>query len=161
NLITNAPADAGSVVEALIADPAVRRVNFTGSTQTGRIVAQVAARYLKPVLLELGGKAPLLRLAHTDVPNPGRAAPFGAYLHQGQGCLSTERIVIDEKMADAFAEKLAAKAKTVVAGNPHSSDAPLGSLISADAALRVNALVKNAVSNGARLLAGGKVDGSI
>jgi acyl-CoA reductase-like NAD-dependent aldehyde dehydrogenase len=161
NLITNAPADAGSVVEALIADPAVRRVNFTGSTRTGRIVAQVAARYLKPVLLELGGKAPLLVLADADVDNAVRAAAFGAYIHQGQVCMSTERIVIDEKIADAFAEKLAAKARTVVAGNPHSSDAPLGSLISADAALRVNALVKNAVSNGARLLAGGKVDGSI
>ncbi|MGY8631955.1 aldehyde dehydrogenase [Bradyrhizobium sp. 14AA] len=161
NFITNAPADAGRIVETMIAAPEVRRVNFTGSTRTGRIVAQLAAQYLKPVLLELGGKAPLLVLDDADVDHAVRAAAFGAYIHQGQVCMSTERIVIDTKIADEFAQKLAAKAKTIVAGNPHASDVPLGALIGADAAVRVDGLVKDAVAKGADLLAGGKVESAI
>ncbi|MBR0755276.1 aldehyde dehydrogenase [Bradyrhizobium jicamae] len=161
NFITNAPAEAGRVVEALIAAPEVRRVNFTGSTKTGRIVAEIAARYLKPALLELGGKAPLLVLKDADIDDAVRAAAFGAYIHQGQVCMSTERIVIDEAIAEEFAAKLAAKAKTIVAGNPHVSDVPLGSLISADSAGRVGALVNDAVSKGAKLLAGGRIDGPV
>ena len=66
NVVTNAPDDAAKVVEALIAHPAVRRINFTGSTRVGRIIAETAARYLKPVLLELGGKAPMVMLDDAD-----------------------------------------------------------------------------------------------
>ena len=161
NVITNAPSEAGPVVEAMIAHPAVRRVNFTGSTRTGRIIAELAARYLKPVLLELGGKAPMLVLEDADIDNAVRAAAFGAFIHQGQVCMSTERIVVDNKIADEFAEKMAAKTKTIAAGNPQINDVALGSLISRDAAARVGGLIRDAVERGARLLAGGNIDGSI
>jgi acyl-CoA reductase-like NAD-dependent aldehyde dehydrogenase len=161
NVITNAPTEAGPVVEAMIAHPGVRRVNFTGSTRTGRIIAELAARYLKPALLELGGKAPMLVLEDADVDNAVRAAAFGAFIHQGQVCMSTERILVDEKIADEFAAKMAAKTKTIAAGNPQISDVALGSLISKEAARRVSGLVQEAVDHGAHLLAGGNVDGSI
>jgi acyl-CoA reductase-like NAD-dependent aldehyde dehydrogenase len=161
NVITNAPEDAAKIGEALIGHPAVRRVNFTGSTRTGRIVAETAARYLKPVLLELGGKAPMIVLADADIDNAVRAAAFGAFMHQGQICMSTERIVIDDKVADQFAQKLAAKSNAVNAGSPGDKTCALGSLISRDAALRAVVLVKDAVDKGAKLLCGGDVEGTV
>ena len=94
------------MVEALIAHPAVRRVNFTGSTRVGRIVAKKCAEHLKPVLLELGGKSPLVVLDDADLDEAVNAAAFGAFANQGQICMSTERIVVDEKVADEFVEKL-------------------------------------------------------
>ena len=161
NFVTNAPANAASIVETMVAHPAVRRVNFTGSTRTGRIIAELAARHLKPVLLELGGKAPILVLADAEVDNAVRAAAFGAYIHQGQVCMSTERVVVDHKIADDFARKLAVKAASVTAGDPRTSDAPLGSLIGIDSVKRVKALIDDAVGKGATLLAGGDADGTL
>ena len=91
NLVTNEPQDAAAVVEELIAHPAVRRISFTGSTRVGRTIAQTAARHLKRVLLELGGKAPLVVLADADLERAVAAASFGSFMHQGQICMSTER----------------------------------------------------------------------
>ena len=87
NVVTNAPADAAKVVETLIAHPAVRRVNFTGSTAVGRIIAELAGRHLKQALLELGGKAPLVVLDDADIDAAVNAAIFGAFMHQGQICI--------------------------------------------------------------------------
>jgi acyl-CoA reductase-like NAD-dependent aldehyde dehydrogenase len=160
NLITNAPADATKIGEALISHPAVRRVNFTGSTKTGRIVAETAARYLKPVLLELGGKAPLLILADADIDNAVRAAAFGGFMHQGQICMSTERIVIDSTVADDFVDKLAKRASKYQIRAPGEAGFELGSMISCDAASRSEALVKDAVAKGATVRAGGNIRGA-
>jgi vanillin dehydrogenase len=160
NLITNAPADAAKIGEALISHPAVRRVNFTGSTKTGRIVAETAARYLKPVLLELGGKAPLLILADADLDNAVRAAAFGGFMHQGQICMSTERIVIDSTVADDFVKKLAKRASNYQIREPGEAGFALGSMISCDAASRSEELVKDAVAKGAKLVAGGNIRGA-
>src|SRR4051812_19241830 len=95
NLITNDPADAGDVVDELIAHPATRRINFTGSTKVGRIIAENAGRHLKRVLLELGGKAPILVLKDANLDRAVAAANFGAFFHQGQICMSTERAIVD------------------------------------------------------------------
>ena len=160
NLITNAPADAAQIGEALISHPAVRRVNFTGSTRTGRLVAETAARYLKPVLLELGGKAPFLVLADADIDNAVRAAAFGSFMHAGQICMSTERVVIDSQVADEFARKLAAKADSLTATASEHSAGAIGCLISKESALRSEELVRDAVQKGAQLLAGGKAEGT-
>ena len=129
NVLTNAPEDAPELIEMLIAHPAVRRINFTGSTRVGRIIAQVAAKYLKPALLELGGKAPMVVLDDADIDAAVAAAGFGAFMNQGQICMSTERIVVDEKIADAFVAKLATKAGSLIAGDPRKGNTPLGSLI--------------------------------
>jgi len=105
NLATNAPTDAGEVVGAMIDHPAVRRVNFTGSTAIGRIIAKRCAEHLKPALLELGGKAPLLVLEDADLDEAVKAAAFGAFMNQGQICMSTERIIVVDAVANAFVEK--------------------------------------------------------
>ena len=161
NVITNAPEDAPDLIEALIAHPAVRRINFTGSTRVGRIIAQTAARYLKPALLELGGKAPLIVLDDADIDAAVAAAAFGAFMNQGQICMSTERIVLDNKVADAFVAKLATKANSLVAGDPRKGGTPLGSLIGADAVDRIQGLIKDAVAKGARVVAGGRSEGTL
>ena len=161
NVVTNAPDDAGKVGETLISHPAVRRISFTGSTRTGRLVAETAARYLKPVLLELGGKASLIVLDDADLDAAVEAAAFGAFVNQGQVCMSTERIVVDEQVADAFVAKFAVKARSLVAGDPRDGDVAIGSLVNADAVAHVRALIDDAVGKGARLVAGGEVRGTI
>src|SRR5262245_2370363 len=160
NVITNDPKDAAQVVEALIAHPAVRRINFTGSTRVGKIIAELAGRHLKPVLLELGGKAPLLVLDDADIDGAVNAAVFGAFMNQGQICMSTERIVVDEKIADEFVGKLAGRAASLPAGDPRGH-VVLGSLVSARSAEKMDELVADAVAKGAKLVAGGKRVGTV
>jgi acyl-CoA reductase-like NAD-dependent aldehyde dehydrogenase len=161
NVITNAPENAPEVIEALIAHTAVRRINFTGSTRVGRIIAETAARFLKPVLLELGGKASLVVLDDADLDAAVAASAFGAFMNQGQICMSTERIVVDHAVADDFVAKLAAKAESLQAGNPRHGNFALGSLVGVEAAERISGLVNDAVSKGAKLLAGGRVEGTV
>jgi len=159
-VVTNDPSEASEVVDVLIGHPAVRRVNFTGSTRVGRLVAEVAARHLKPVLLELGGKAPLLVLDDADLDEAAAAAAFGAFMNQGQICMSTERLVVDDRVADAFAEKISRKAALLLAGNPRTGQAPLGPVVGFDAVDRIDGIVKDAVTKGATILAGGRVEGT-
>jgi acyl-CoA reductase-like NAD-dependent aldehyde dehydrogenase len=161
NIISNAPADAARIVERLIANPAVRRVNFTGSTGVGRIVGELSARHLKPALLELGGKAPLLVLDDADLDAAVEAAAFGAFFNQGQICMSTERLIVDESVADEFVAKLAAKAARLPAGAAESPGCVLASMVSAEAAAKVKGLVEDAVGKGALLVAGGEIEGAI
>jgi acyl-CoA reductase-like NAD-dependent aldehyde dehydrogenase len=156
NVISNAPADASVVVEALIAHPVVRRVNFTGSTRVGRIVAQVAARHLKRCLLELGGKAAFLVLDDADVGEAVKAAAFGAYFNQGQICMSTERIIVMDEVAEEFVGRLAEKVATLKSGDPARGIFPIGAMITAESARRVRSLVEDAIGKGATLLAGGE-----
>ncbi|HEX8389608.1 MAG TPA: aldehyde dehydrogenase family protein, partial [Sphingomonas sp.] len=155
NLVTNAPADAGEIVAALIDHPAVRRINFTGSTAVGRIIARRAAEHLKPVLLELGGKAPLIVLDDADLDEAVKAAAFGAFMNQGQICMSTERIIVVESVADAFADAFAAKARTLTVGHPRAGGAPLGAVVDVKTVDHVTALVDDAVARGGVLLTGG------
>jgi acyl-CoA reductase-like NAD-dependent aldehyde dehydrogenase/ABC-type branched-subunit amino acid transport system ATPase component len=161
SFVTNAPTDAGPVVEALIAHPAVRRINFTGSTRVGRIVAETAGRHLKPVLLELGGKAPMVVLDDADLDEAVKAAAFGAFMNQGQICMSTERIVVDEAVADEFVARFAATAASLPAGDPRSGNVVLGSVVSREAVDKVQALIADATAKGAVLAAGGRVEGTI
>ena len=158
NFVTNAPADAAAVVEAMIAHPAVRRVNFTGSTGVGRIIAGTCARYLKPVVLELGGKAPLLVLDDADLEAAVNGAAFGAFANSGQICMSTERIIVDESIADSFVAKLADKAAGLPLGDPRQGPVVLGSVVDTSTVHRCNALIDDALAHGARLVCGGKVD---
>ena len=155
NALSNDPADAPDLVEALIANPAVRRVNFTGSTRVGKVIGELAGRHLKPALLELGGKAPMIVLEDADIDAAVAAAGFGAYMNQGQICMSTERIIAVGAAGDRFVEAFAAKVAGLTAGDPREGTAPLGSLVSDAAAMRVGDLVQDAVDKGARLIGGG------
>jgi len=161
NFVTNAPVDAGQVVEAMIAHPAVRRVNFTGSTHVGRIIAQRCAAHLKPTVLELGGKAPLLVLDDADLDAAVNGAAFGAFANSGQICMSTERIVVDVKVADTFVSKLADKAKALPLGDPRQGPVVLGSVVDMSTVRRVNELIDDAISKGAKLVCGGKAESTL
>ncbi|WP_332775429.1 aldehyde dehydrogenase [Polaromonas sp.] len=158
NFVTNAPADAGAVVEAMIAHPAVRRVNFTGSTHVGKIIAGTCAKYLKPAVLELGGKAPLVVLDDADIDAAVKAAAFGAFANSGQICMSTERIIVDNKIADDFVARLAAKAQSLPLGDPRKGPVVLGSVVDMATVQRCNALIDDALAKGARLVCGGRAD---
>src|SRR3954463_2924947 len=129
NLITNAPEDAAAVVEALIAHPKVRRVNFTGSTKIGKVIASKAGEHLKRTLLELGGKAPMVVLPDADLDEAVNAAGFGAFMNSGQICMSTERVVIDRSVAGEFGDKLAAKASSLPYGDPRDEGTAIGPVI--------------------------------
>jgi benzaldehyde dehydrogenase (NAD) len=159
NLITNAPQNAGEIVGALIDHKAVTRINFTGSTAVGRIVAVRAAQNLKPVLLELGGKAPMLVLDDADLDEAVKAAAFGAFMNQGQICMSTERIIVADSVADAFVGKFKAKVATMATGNPRDGKTPLGAVVDLKTARHVDTLVQDALAQGAQKINGGNADG--
>ena len=161
NFVTNAPTDAGAVVEAMVAHPAVRRVNFTGSTKVGRIIAQTCARYLKPVVLELGGKAPMVILDDADIDAAVAGAAFGAFANSGQICMSTERIVVDRKIADEFVARFAAKAQSLPLGDPREGPVVLGSVVDMATVARCNALIDDALAKGATLVCGGKAHNTL
>ena len=159
NFLTSSPEDADRVVEAIIAHPAVRRVNFTGSTGVGRIIAEKAARHLKPALLELGGKAPFVVLDDADIDGAVNAAVFGSFLYQGQICMSTERFVVDETVADEFVAKFAARAQSASGRRPaHGSGCVVGPMVRPESGDRINGLIEDAVSKGAEVVAGGPAD---
>ncbi|WP_198086883.1 aldehyde dehydrogenase, partial [Variovorax sp. E3] len=161
NFVTNAPADAGAVVEAMVAHHAVRRVNFTGSTRVGRLIAQTCARYIKPAVLELGGKAPFVVLDDADVDAAVNAAIFGSFANSGQICMSTERIVVDNAVADEFVAKFAARAQALPLGDPREGPVVLGSVVDMSTVKRCNALIDDALAKGARLVCGGKAQNTL
>ncbi len=162
NYLTNAPADAGAVVEAMVSHPAVRRVNFTGSTRVGRIIAMTCAKYLKPVVLELGGKAPLVILDDADLDDAVNAAAFGCFANSGQICMSTERIIVDAKVADEFVRKFVTKTKSLPLGDPRKPEpVVLGSVIGMSTVEHCNALIDDAIAKGAKLACGGKADSTL
>jgi acyl-CoA reductase-like NAD-dependent aldehyde dehydrogenase len=159
NLISNAPEDAAAIVGALIDHKAVKRINFTGSTAVGRIVAVRAAQNLKPVLLELGGKAPLIVLEDADLDEAVKAAAFGAFMNQGQICMSTERIIVVEPVAEAFARKFRDKVASMATGDPRVGTTPLGAVVDLKTVRHVEALVAEALAAGAQRINGGEAAG--
>jgi len=161
NVLTNDPRNADEIAEAVIGHPAVKRVNFTGSTRVGRILARTAAKYLKPILLELGGKAPLIVLDDADIDAAVDATVFGAYANSGQICMSTERVIIDAKVADQFAAKLAKRVAGLPSGDPRKGEVVFGSVVGKPTVERVQRLVKAAVEKGAKVLTGGEATGTI
>ena len=161
NVVTNAPEDAAEVVGALIDAPQVRRINFTGSTAVGKIIAKRAAEHLKPVLLELGGKAPMIVLEDADLDEAVKAAAFGAYMNQGQICMSTERIIVVDAVADEFARKFKAKVETMSVGNPAAGNTPLGAVVDRRTVDKCYALIEDAVGKGAELLTGGETTDNV
>lgn len=159
-VVHNREDEAPEIVEALIAHPAVRRVNFTGSTRVGRVIAEYSARHLKRCLLELGSKASLIVLDDADIDAAVDAAAYGAFFHQGQVCMSTERLVVHESIADAFIEKLHARAERMSVASGDRQEDQLGPMISEQAAIRVKALIDDAVTKGATLVTGGNRKGA-
>jgi vanillin dehydrogenase len=155
-VVLNDREDAPEVVEALIADPGVRRISFTGSTQVGRIIGQLAGRHLKPVLLELGGKNPVIVCDDADLDHAASAIVYSKYMNAGQICLSFDRIIMQESIASELTDRLVEKVKALVSGAPEEPGTVVGPLINERAAQRVEALVHDALEHGAKALAGGE-----
>ena len=160
NVVTHARAQAAEIGDELCANPKVRRINFTGSTEVGRTLAEAAGRHLKRVVLELGGSNPLIVLGDADLDYAVDAAAFGAFLHQGQICMSARRIIVERPIADAFIDRLVAKTEGLKTGDPNEHDTIIGPLIDAAALDTVVRRVERAVSDGARVLAGGEAVGA-
>jgi acyl-CoA reductase-like NAD-dependent aldehyde dehydrogenase len=158
-IVTHAPGEAAPIGDELIEHPAVRRLNFTGSTATGRRLAEAAGRQLKRVVLELGGYNPLLVLADADLEYAVNASAFGAYMHQGQICMSARRIIVERVVADEFTARLSEKTAGLKAGDPKEPDTIIGPLITRQALETVKRRVDEAVQKGARVLAGGQAVG--
>jgi acyl-CoA reductase-like NAD-dependent aldehyde dehydrogenase len=159
NIVTHAPGQAGPIGDELVSHPAVRRINFTGSTNVGRILAEAAGRHLKRVVLELGGYNPVIVLNDADVDYAVNATAFGAFLHQGQICMSARKVFVERAISDEFIEKLSAKASGLKAGDPNEHDTIIGPLINADALAMVKGRVDQVVAMGGRVLAGGEAVG--
>ena len=159
NIVTHAPGAAGPIGDVLIEHPAVRRLNFTGSSQVGRKIAEAAGRQLKRVVLELGGHNPLIVLGDADLEYAVNASAFGAYLHQGQVCMSTRRIYVERTIAEEFVGRLTEKTKGLKVGDPKEHDTVIGPLINEQALALVKQRVAQAVAQGAKVLAGGEAVG--
>lgn len=157
NVIQHRREDAPGVVEQLIAHPATRKINFTGSTPVGSIIAKLAGQHLKPVLLELGGKAPQIVLEDADLEKAAQTAVIGAWAHvtplwecanwkQGQICMSTERIIVQRSVADKFREALLNAAKNLAGmSGPNAMESTV---------TKVQSLVDDAIKKGAKLAFG-------
>jgi benzaldehyde dehydrogenase (NAD) len=148
-------AEAGT---ALVADPAVRVVSFTGSTAAGRAVAELAGRHLKRLHLELGGNSALVILDDADPERAVSAGAWSSFLHQGQICMTAGRHLVHESLAGAYVEALAAHAEALPVGDPATEQVALGPLIDAGQRDKVHRLVTSSVDAGARLAAGGRYD---
>ena len=159
NIVTHAPGEAGPIGDELVESPHVRRLNFTGSTETGRKLAEAAGRNLKRIVLELGGYNPLIILADADLDYAVNASAFGAFLHQGQICMSARRIIVERPIAERFIDRLSAKTAGLKAGDPREHDTIIGPLISEGALELVKGRVADAVAKGAKVLAGGEASG--
>jgi acyl-CoA reductase-like NAD-dependent aldehyde dehydrogenase len=160
NIVTHAPGEAGAIGDELVENPAVRCINFTGSTETGRRLAEAAGRNLKRLVLELGGSNPLIVLADADLDFAVNATAFGAFLHQGQICMSARRIIVERTIAEEFTLRLAEKTKGLKVGDPTEQDTIIGPLINDSALDLVKGRVEEAVSKGAKVLAGGEAVGA-
>ncbi len=147
-------ADAG---EALVEDPNVKMISFTGSTAVGRRVGEIAGRTLKKVALELGGNSPLVILDDADLDAAASNGAWGSFLHQGQICMATSRHLVHSSIAEEYAAKIAEKAAHLPVGDP-TGEVALGPLINEKQLSRVRRIVDESVAKGARVVAGGGND---
>ncbi|GAA0376030.1 aldehyde dehydrogenase [Acrocarpospora corrugata] len=155
NVVTHAPGDAGAIVEECVTHPRVRRINFTGSTVTGRRLAELAARHLKRPVLQLSGHNSLIVLADADLEYAVNAAAYGAFLHQGEVCMCARRILVERPIAEEFTERFIAKVSQLPVGDPRDPATVLGPLINQWALSLITRRVEEAVALGARVLIGG------
>ncbi len=151
----------GSVVgDRLVNDSRIKKITFTGSTDVGIGIAEKASKSLKKFTLELGGKNPMIVLKDFSVDKAVKAATFGAFFHQGQICMASNRLIVEEKIYDEFCSKITEAAKGLKVGDPHDSSVVIGPLIKEAQCEVIDAQIKDAVSKGARLLLGGTHEGS-
>jgi benzaldehyde dehydrogenase (NAD) len=147
------------VGQAIVEDPNIRMISFTGSTRTGRLVGEAAGRSLKRMVLELGGNSPLVVLDDADIAAASSAGAWGSFLHQGQICLAVSRILVHESIAGDYLDALTERAGRLVVGNPATEQVHLGPIINEKQVERVQGIVDATVGAGASALVGGTHDG--
>ena len=145
--------------DALVMDPRVRKISFTGSTSTGTHISSVAG--VKKLSLELGSSCPVVVLDDADIEYATDAIALGGYINAGQVCISVQRVIVDEKIMGNFLDALKPKVEAIKVGNPKSEETKVGTLISETEAIRVENSIKQAVNEGATLLTGGARDKTI
>ncbi len=161
NVVTHAPGSAGAIADEFFASPDVRVINLIGGVKTARMLAERAGKTLKRTVMELGGFNPMIILDDVDVDYAAHMATFGSFFHQGQICLNTRRIIIQRKIADEFLKKFAARTKALPSGDPLDPKTIIGPLVTPAAVKMVDERVKEALSKGATLHAGGTFSGQI
>jgi len=154
NVLTGAPAAIGS---ELTRHPAVRKLTFTGSTDTGRLLMQQSAANIKKLSLELGGNAPFIVFEDADLDQAVDGLMASKFRNAGQTCVCANRVYLQESIADAFTEKLTARVRAMKPGNGLDADVDLGPLIDQRAVKKVTGLVEDAVAKGASLRTGGRL----
>lgn len=151
----------GSVLgNKFVADPRVRMITFTGSTEVGRELSAEAGKHFKRITLELGGKSPLIVLKDADIDYAVNAAAFGIFLHQGQVCMANSRLIVEAPIFDAFCDRLATKISGFKVGDPRDPHTVIGPLIDRKQCAVLDRHVADAVAKGAKLLSGGKSEGA-
>ncbi len=159
NVLTHAPGEATPVADEFFSRPEVRCINFTGSSATGRILAERAGRALKRCVLELGGYNPLIVLSDADLDYAVEATAFAAFFHSGQICMNARKVLVERPVYNAFITRLTARAQALPAGDPADPGTVIGPLITPAALARVASDVDEAVAAGAKVLTGGSADG--
>ena len=159
NVVTHAPGEAVPIADEFFERPEVRCINFTGSSATGRLLAERAGRHLKRCVLELGGYNPLIVLADADLDYAVEAAAFAAFFHQGQICMNARKVIVERPVYTEFVDRLVARTAALSVGDPAAAGTVIGPLINAAAVQRVTREVDEAVAAGATVLAGGRADG--
>lgn len=154
------PGDGPTHGPILLSDPRVRLISFTGSTAVGRIIALECAKHGKKVILELGGKSPLIVLKDADLDYAVSTACFGIFIHQGQICMAGSRIIVEAPIYEAFLERFAAKAKTLKVGDPRDPHTVIGPLIRSSQCGLIDGKIKESVAAGARVVIGGTHEGN-
>jgi len=154
NIVHVAPQDAPAVVEKIIAADGVGKVNFTGSTKVGSIVGQTCGKYIKPVVLELGGKAPLIVMPDADLELATSSAVFGGLFHSGQICMATNTVIAHESISQKLFSLIQGRVNNLHASSRSDDGAQLRGLFTEVSAHRVDEIVKDALGKGAKVFAG-------
>jgi len=154
------PGDGPTLARVLFDDPRVKLISFTGSTAVGRHIAVECAKKGKRVILEMGGKSPLIVLKDADVDYAVDTACFGIFIHQGQICMAGSRIIVEAPIYETFLQRFAAKAKTLQVGDPRDPRTVIGPLIRSSQCQMIDRKIKEAVAAGARVLTGGTYEGN-
>ncbi|MGA7841011.1 MAG: aldehyde dehydrogenase family protein, partial [Candidatus Acidiferrales bacterium] len=154
------PGDGPTLARVLFDDPRVKLISFTGSTAVGRLIAVECAKKGKRVILEMGGKSPVIVLKDADVDYAVDTACFGIFIHQGQICMAGSRIIVEAPIYETFLQRFAAKAKTLQMGDPRDPHTVIGPLIRSSQCQMIDRKIKEAAAAGARVLTGGTYEGN-
>jgi aldehyde dehydrogenase (NAD+) len=160
NVLTCSRENMGAIGDELIDNPRIKGISFTGSTPVGRMIAARAGAHLKKACVELGGKDSLIVCDDADMERATQAANFGSFMHQGQICMSVEKVLVQDRIFEPFVKRFVERAAKLKMGDPSRDDScVIGPLINDKQAAKVKEQIDDAVAKGAKVLLGGGVRG--